>query len=104
MMTREIPIACALTDTELQQRRRDYLNKAAALLVDFKELENGFSYRFLSEKSILLDLVNIIDLERKCCPFLSFKLVLEAGSDFVFLELTGAKGTKEMIKSLFEWS
>jgi hypothetical protein len=45
-MTAEIPVACFLTDKELQQRRTDHLNKIAALLVDFKELENGFSYRF----------------------------------------------------------
>lgn len=103
-MTREIPIACYLTDKELQQRRQDYLNKIAASLVDFKELENGFSYRFPIEKSLLSDLVEVIDLERKCCPFLDFKLISEAGSDLVSLELTGAEGTKEMIRSLFEWN
>lgn len=103
-MTREIPIACALTASELQIRRKDYLNKIAGFLIDFSELENGFSYRFPSEKAILLDLVNIIDLERKCCPFLHFKMILEAGEDFVSLELTGAEGTKEMIESLFEWN
>lgn len=103
-MTREIPIACALTDSELQIRRKDYLNKLAGSLIDFEESENGFSYRFPSEKAVLLDLVNIIDLERKCCPFLDFKLILEAGEDFVSLELTGAEGTKETIKSLFEWN
>ncbi|MGC2237119.1 MAG: hypothetical protein WA584_13215 [Pyrinomonadaceae bacterium] len=103
-MTREIPIACALTGSELQIRRKEYLNKIAGSLIDFEELENGFSYRFPSEKSVLLDLVNIIDLERKCCPFLDFKLSLEAGSDFVSLELTGSEGTKEMIKALFNWN
>jgi hypothetical protein len=62
-MTREIPIACALTDKALQERRRDYLNKAVALLVDFKELENGFSYRFPLQETTLRDLAEIIDLE-----------------------------------------
>lgn len=103
-MTEEIPVACFLTDKELQQRRKDHLNKIAASLVDFNELENGFSYRFPSEKSVLLDLIEIIHLERKCCPFLDFKLIFEAGNDFVSLELTGAEGTKEMVRSLFEWN
>ena len=103
-MTAEIPVACFLTDKELQQRRTDHLNKIAASLVDFKELENGFSYRFPIEKSMLQDLIEVIELERKCCPFLDFKLIIEAGSDFVSLELTGAAGTKEMIRSLFEWN
>jgi hypothetical protein len=103
-MTVKIPIACALTDGELRLRRKDYLDKIADSLIDFEELGNGFKYRFPSEKSILLDLVNIIDLERKCCPFLDFKLIFEAGSDFVLLELTGAESAKEMIKLLFAWN
>jgi hypothetical protein len=103
-MTREIPIACALTDSELQLRRKDYLNKIAASLAGFKELESGFSYRFPLQERILQDLAEIVDLERQCCPFLSFKIILEAGNNFVSLELTGAKGTKETIKSLFNWN
>lgn len=103
-MNREIPIACYLTDSELQLRRKDYLDKIAGSLIDFAELENGFSYRFPLKGTILQDLAAIIDLERKCCPFLNFKLVLETGDDFVSLELTGAEGTKEMIESLFSWN
>ena len=103
-MKQEIPIACALTDRELQQRRRLFLDKIASSLLDFKELESGFSYRFPLKEMILQDLAEIIDLERKCCPFLNFKLILEAGNNFVSMELTGAKGTKETIKSLFNWN
>jgi hypothetical protein len=103
-MNREIPIACYLTDGELQQRRKDYLDKIAESLIDFEELENGFSYRFPLGERVLQDLAAIIDLERICCPFLNFKLVLEAGNDFVSFELTGAQGAKEMIKSLFSWN
>ena len=93
-----------LTDKELQQRRKDYLAKTAKLLVGVEELENGFSYKFPVEDSLLQDLMTVINLERKCCPFLNFKLVLESQADTFLLELTGAKGTKEMIKSLFEWN
>ena len=103
-MKQEIPIACVLTGGELQQRRRIYLDEIASSLIDFKELESGFSYRFPLREAILQDLAEIIDLERKCCPFLNFRLVLEAGNNFVSLELTGAKGTKETIKSLFNWN
>jgi hypothetical protein len=103
-MTREIPIACALTDKQLQQRRKDYLDKIAGSLAGFEELESGFSYRFPLRETVLQDLAEIVDLERQCCPFLSFKIILEAGNDFVSLELTGAKGTKETIKSLFNWN
>ncbi len=103
-MSETIPIACYLTDKELQVRRKNYLDKAAARLIDSTELADGFRFRFPLENSVLQDLAEIIDLERKCCPFLNFKLSLDAGKDFVSLELTGAKGTKEMVQELFDWN
>lgn len=100
----ELPIACTLTDKELQIRRENVLRKVAGSLVDFQELENGFSYRFPADDAVLQDLMTVINLERKCCPFLSFKLAMESQSDYVSLELTGQEGTKEMVKSLFNWN
>ncbi len=102
-MSETIPIACYLTDKELQARRKNFLDKAAESLIDLAELSDGFVFRFPLRESMLQDLAEIIDLERKCCPFLSFSLNLESGKDTVSLELTGADGTKEMIKSLFNW-
>jgi hypothetical protein len=103
-MESEIPLACSLTDGELQARRKNYLDKAAARLVDSTEIENGFRFRFPLETPVLRDLTEIIDLERRCCPFLNFRLGLEAGSRFVTLEMTGREGAKEMVRSLFGWN
>jgi hypothetical protein len=103
-MKQKIPIACMLTDKELQERRKNYLAKTAQFLIGIQELENGFSYKFPVEDSILEDLITVINLERKCCPFLNFKLVLESQNNEFLLVLTGENGAKEMIKSLFEWN
>lgn len=103
-MTEPIPIACYLTDTELQRRRQDHLDKLRLHLIGYEELRNGFDFRFRLEEGFLTDLAALIDLERQCCPFLNFKMGLESGKDFVSLELTGTEGTKEIIRSLFEWN
>ena len=103
-MNSEIPVACYLTDKELQARRKNYLEKAAESLIDSAELSDGFVFRFSVAGATLQNLAEIIDLERKCCPFLNFRLTIEAGRDFVSLELTGAEGTKEIVKSLFGWN
>lgn len=100
----EIPVACYLTDKELRARRKNYLNKAAESLIDSAELSGGFVFRFPLRPSILQNLAEIIDLERKCRPFLNFRLSVESGADFVSLELTGAEGTREIVKSLFNWN
>lgn len=104
MDAQNLPIACALTDKELQMRRETVLRQVAAHLLDFRELENGFSYRFAADDTVLLELVNVINLERKCCPFLNFRLIVESNSETVALELTGQTGTKEMLKSVFDWN
>lgn len=103
-MNTEIPVACFLTDKELQARRKNYLDQAAESLIDSAELSDGFVFRFPIRDSMLQDLAEIIELERKCCPFLNFRLAIESGSDLVSLEMTGAEGTKEIIRSLFRWS
>jgi hypothetical protein len=99
-----LAIACALTDEELQMRRETVLQQVAAHLINFRELENGFSYRFPATDNVLQELVNVINLERKCCPFLNFKLIVESNNETVALELTGQDGTKEMLESLFAWN
>ncbi len=103
-MDEEIPIVCTLSDKELQERRKNILDKIAAFLIDSRELPDGYRFRFSIDDSILQNLVTVINLERKCCPFLNFKLSLEAGKDFASLELTGQQGAKEAVKELFDWN
>jgi hypothetical protein len=100
----EIPIACSLTGSELQQRRANYLDKIAAQLTGTEELENGFSFRFRLGPGFLQDLAEVIDLERQCCPFLNFRTILRAGDTSALLELTGPEGTKDMVRELFNWN
>lgn len=99
-----LSIACALTDKELKMRRETVLRQIAAHLIDFRELENGFNYRFPADDDVLRELVNVINLERKCCPFLNFKLIVESQNETIALELTGRESTKELLKSLFDWN
>jgi len=103
-MDKEIPIACSLTDNELQKRRKTVLDKLAASLIDSEELSDGFRYRFPLDDSVLLNLITAINLERKCCPFLDFSLRLKAGVDYASLDLTGRQGAKDAIKELFDWN
>lgn len=104
MIDTKIPIACSLTDGELKNRRENHLDKVAANLTGSEELENGFSFRFRLGPGFLQDLAGVIDLERQCCPFLTFRTILPAGDPSVVLELTGPDGTKEMVRELFNWN
>ena len=97
----QLPIACTLTSSELQQRRATVLEKFRREITELTELDNGYAYSFSAQAS-LQDLGIMIDLERQCCPFLRFRVDVEPAGGAVRLELTGPPGTKEFLAALFE--
>lgn len=101
MDSANLPVACLLTDSELQERRRDVLQKAKSAVNEIKELEDGFAYRFSYGESRLTDLAKLVELERQCCPFLRFRITVEPADGPVWLELTGPEGTKAFLADLF---
>ena len=103
-MDKGVTVVCFLTDQELKIRRQEHLDRMAALLQEVLEIPTGFKYTFRLESDALERLFKIVELERNCCPFLNFDLSLRAGEDTVSLALTGPEGTKEAVKSLFNWN
>ena len=101
MTSTELPIACSLTDPEFQQRRADLLKTFQRALLETKELDDGYAYRFPSGANWIAELAQLITFERECCPFLRFNLRLEPANGPLWLELTGPEGTKVFLQSLF---
>ena len=93
-------IACRLTDSELQERRSTVLRKAGRAVLETKELTDGYAYRFPAEDLWLDELINLIRLERQCCPFLTFRLTAEPENGPLWLEVTGPSEAKEFLSSL----
>ena len=102
METKNLPVACSLTESELQERRKEVLGQAKAAMVGVKETENGFVYEFSSSSERINALATLIALEHECCPFLSFRLTVAPGEAPVLLELSGPPGTKEFLVRMFE--
>ncbi len=94
-----LPVACSLTEPELRKRRTTVLQKVGQAVLEVVEAENGYAYRFPSDDEWLGELINLVRLERQCCPFLTFKISVEPGDGPVWLELTGPKGTKDFLSS-----
>ena len=97
-----LPIACTLTARELQERRETILRKVRHAVLDVRELEDGYAYSFPLDGEWLRELAAMIDLERQCCPFLSFRLTVEESKRLLLLEMTGPEGTKDFLQSTFE--
>ena len=77
------------------------LSKIRDAVSEVTELSDGFRYQFASEVELIAELVNLIQLEHQCCPFLTFRLTVEPGDGAVFLEMTGPAGTKEFLAEIF---
>jgi len=96
-----LPIACSLTNSELQERRRDVLRKVRSAVTELRELEDGYAYCFPSDEKWLTELTTLVSLERQCCPFLRFRLTVESGNGPIWLEMTGPDGTKDFLATTF---
>ena len=63
-----------------------------------RELPDGYEFRFADGPDVLKRLADFVSLEKLCCPFLNFAIVIEAESGPVWLRLSGRDGVKEFIR------
>lgn len=97
----DLPIACTLTEAGLRQRRQTIIDVFRTMRVTVTELPDGYAYSFAATPETLLQVAQVVDLERKCCPFLTFKIVVGAAGEPMRLEVTGPKEAKGVISDLF---
>jgi hypothetical protein len=95
------PIVCTLTDGELQQRRKTVLDAFREAVLETTPVPLGYAYRLEPKSEVLAQLVHLVDLERQCCPFLTFKIIVEAGNQPFTLEITGPPEAQVMIADFF---
>jgi hypothetical protein len=99
----DLPIACTLTEAELRQRRQTVKDAFRNMRVNVTELQDGYAYSFGATSEALLQIARLVDMERKCCPFLTFKIVVEAGGGPMRLEVTGLMEAKAVIADYFNF-
>ena len=93
----QLPVACTLTTAEMRERRRLVLEPLAAAVLEVAPLAGGLALRFAASGATLAGLAALIDLERRCCPFLRFALTVESGGGPLWLSLTGPPGTGDFL-------
>jgi hypothetical protein len=85
----------------MRKRRRTILDSVRDAAIGVTSLPLGYAYRFESTSEALSQITRLVDLERKCCPFLTFKIVIEAGNQPLCLEITGPLKAKAIIADFF---
>lgn len=97
----DLPIICTLTEEELRERRRAVLDSMQQAVLDVSELPLGYAYTFRPSSDVLSQLTRLVDLERQCCKFLTFRIVVEPGEAPIRLEVTGPPNAKTVIEEFF---
>jgi len=97
---RKLPIACELAANEIAARREGLLPGLIARAQERIDLPDGFRWRFAAGSEVLSAITQAIDLERQCCKFLNFVLIVEPDAGPIWLEVTGPAGTAEFLKTL----
>jgi hypothetical protein len=97
----DLPIACNLAEAELRERRQTMLNLVRGAALNVTSLPLGYAYRFEPTSEVLAHLSRLVDLERQCCQFLTFRIVVEAGNQPICLEVTGPPEAKAIIADFF---
>jgi hypothetical protein len=103
-MARSAPSAAPACDlgalSPAQRRRRAELaGRMKAAAQQTIEVAGGYAFRFEPEASLLQGLAELIDLQRRCCPFLRFELRLEADGGPLWLEVAGIGAAQEVVRA-----
>ncbi len=64
---------------------------------EIRELPDGLVFQFPAEEYDAV--TEFVGRERRCCPFLTFTLEVEAEGGPLLLRLTGAEGVKDFIRA-----
>ena len=94
----ELPIACALDQAQFAERKRlvEHLTEQAT---ERQTLSNGVRLRFEPVSGRATELATLVDMERSCCPFLTFRIDAKPGEP-IWLELTGPILAQQVIREL----
>jgi hypothetical protein len=92
-------LTCKLTSKELQQRKETIIASIKRQILEKKELESGYSYKFAGSDSVVDSLSEFIKTERLCCDFFDFGLNIKGNASTAWLTITGPKGAKQFIAS-----
>lgn len=84
---------------EERDRHAELLSELKSSIRGVEERPDGYAFRFPGEGDLFRRLAEWATLERVCCPFLGFELLLEPDGGAATLRLSGPPGTRELLRA-----
>ena len=94
------PGTCTLTPDELNAQRKQLIPGLFQKAEKVEDIPNGLRFRFAHKPKLVTELATLIEKERVCCSFLSFRLNTEKGEGPITLDITGPAGTADKLRKL----
>ena len=69
---------------------------------EVQELPDGYACRLPSDAATLIKAAEYVSLDRLCCTFVRWSLVIEPKGGPLWLHIAGVEGTKELTRHTFE--
>lgn len=88
--------SCSLTKVEMQERLR-IIESFKTLIREKRTTESGLAFEFEGNNKNLEKIMELIELERKCCSFLTFDLKIQKEAEPLVLIISGPEGTMEFL-------
>ena len=98
----KLPIVCTLGPATVKARREDLLGGLVRRADERVELANGYRVRFKPDEGVLATIASVVEIERQCCRFLTFRVVVEPDDSSIWLEFTGPPGTREFLAGMLD--
>lgn len=95
---RTVPLACALGPREIRDRQstvRDLLRGRDARV---EWITDGVRLRFTETEGLTAGLAQLVELERACCPFFTFRMTTDAGE--IALEVSAPPAAADLVRAL----
>ena len=92
-------LSCKLTSTAMRERKATVIASLQKQIVEKKELEKGYTFKFSKSEAIDKELAEFTKSEKECCDFFEFKVSTTEDNKWVWLEISGPDGAKDFIKT-----
>lgn len=97
-----LPIVCMLGPAALKARSEDLLGGLVRRAEERLDVANGYSVRFAPDIGLLPTIANVVEVERRCCRFLRFQVIVDPDGGPIWLEFTGPPGTREFLGGMLD--
>jgi len=91
-------LQCNLISEDLLERKKILKATIFANVVSRKESLSGITYFFNDDADLLKSVMEQVQIEKACCPFMKFDIAILPFSKGFALQISGPEGTIELLK------